>query len=131
MIGVFGYDQSELQLLAAFCQCRYADLQFNRASYTLPWVEERSIVMTMLVCMYVRLCTCIYFTTFLCMLPIAMAQSSFGGVAVRYATSNFVEDDVTSCFHIMDQWQRYCSVVHRIMPLLCGIVSVASCHRQQ
>ena len=59
---------------------------------TLPPTGERSIVMSVSVCACVRLSvrdhifgtTRPIFTKFLCMLPVAAARSSSGGVVIRY-----------------------------------------------
>jgi len=72
----------------------------------------RSIVMTMSVCR----CVCLSvrwhnskttrpnFTTFLCMLPVAMARSSSDGVAIRYVLPVL---RMTACSHTVGWWDQW------------------------
>jgi len=58
---------------------------------------------------------------FSCMLPVAVARSSSGALALYYVLSALW---LTSCFHMMDPmaaYQYYSSVVHELTPLLHGI----------
>ena len=74
----------------------------------------RSIVMSMLfVCLSVRShnskTTLLNFTKFLCLMPMALARSYFGGVAIRYVLLVLW---TASYFHTMGPWAR---IEHDVM----------------
>jgi len=111
---------------------------------------KRSIVMSMFVCLSVCLCLFVCLSVrahisctarptspnFRCMLIVAAARSSSGGVAIRYArTSGFV-DDVIFFYNgpyggVMLPQQRRCNVGRGLTRHPCCVVLFASCPRRQ